>query len=84
MLGGRFCKGVVVVEIYEDGINRSLDSPYSESARVFEIDSMPEPFETLHPLIFYKEENRICIMKSQEGSAPQVLYYSFQNFLQYK
>ena len=83
LLGGRFCKSVVMVEISDGDINRSLDSSYCEGIRIYEIDTMPGQFETVYPSVLYKEENKVYVMKSQEGVAPQVLYYFFQNLLKH-
>ena len=80
LLGGRFCKAVILVETFDEN-NKNLESSFSETIKFFEIDNLPDGVETVYPVVFYKEENKVFIIKSQEGAAPQVLFYMYKNFL---
>jgi hypothetical protein len=71
LLGGKYSKSVLVFDVGDGSSNEIV---YQE------IEKFPEPVETLYPPVHFKQENKIFIVKSQEGSAPQVLFYNFQNF----
>lgn len=81
LFGGRFCKAVVVVEIAEENLSKSADSIYQDNIKVYEIDTLNEQIETVYPVVLFKRDNKLFLLKSQEGAAPQVMFYYLKNLM---
>ncbi|OMJ84308.1 hypothetical protein SteCoe_14592 [Stentor coeruleus] len=80
LLGGRFCRAILIVELINSHLVMSQDFVYSDCIRVYQIDPLPERIETVYPVILYKKENKLCLVKFQEGDAPKVIFYYIKNF----
>lgn len=70
IFGGKYSKKVTVFEV--------LDNSRTE-LRFSEIESFFEAVETVYPMVHYKAEGKVFILKLVEGSAPKILFYSFGN-----
>lgn len=80
LLGGRFCRAVLIVELINSHLVMSQDFIYSDCVRVYQIDPLPERIETVYPVVLYKKDNKLCLIKFQEGDAPKVMFYYMKNF----
>ena len=72
LLGGKHSKSVMVFDVGDGNSNEIVRT---------EIEKFPEYIETVYPLVLYKQEYKVYMIKSQEGSAPKVMYYNFMNLL---
>lgn len=81
ILGGRFCRAIIIVELADENLTKAGETIYQDSIKVYEIDPLTEQIETVYPVVLFKQENKLYLMKSQEGAAPQIMFYYFKNFL---
>lgn len=72
VLGGRYCKSVLLFDV---GDGNSNDVVWME------IEKFPDFVETVYPLVLYKQEYKVYMIKSQEGAAPKVMFYNFMNLM---
>ena len=77
LLGGTQMKAVVIFEVNEEVI----DGRTEEIFRVYEIEQLPENIETVYPVVYYTNENKVYLTKTIDRQAPVVLYYAYRSFL---
>jgi Kelch motif len=77
LLGGTSMKSVVIFEVNIEVI----DGKTEEIFRVYEIEQLPDKIETVYPVVYYKNENKVYLTKTEDTKAPVVVYYSYRSFL---
>lgn len=50
-----------------------------EVFKIYEIDKFPDDIESVYPVLYYKDHQKIYIIRSRHGEPPQILFYAYQN-----
>lgn len=80
LIGGKYSKTVVMIEVLEGIQNKPLEST-NELIKLYEVDNLVDSLETVYPAILNKEDDKLYLMKSQEGVSPQIFSYDTKNFI---
>ncbi|OMJ74458.1 hypothetical protein SteCoe_26610 [Stentor coeruleus] len=77
LLGGCSMRSVVIFEVVEE----IIDGRTEELFKVFEIEQLTDYIESVYPVVYYINENKVYLTKTIDRQAPVVLYYAYRSFL---